>query len=53
MGLSGTLVGIHGTPNAASVGYSASHGCIRMHVPSAEWLFSQISVGTQVIILPT
>lgn len=51
MGLAGTLVGIHGTPDAASVGYSASHGCIRMHVPSAEWLFSQITIGTPVIIV--
>ncbi len=51
MGLAGTLVGIHGTPDAASVGYSASHGCIRMYVPAAEWLFSQISIGTPVIIV--
>ncbi len=53
MGLAGTLVGIHGTPDAASVGYSASHGCIRMHVPSAEWLFGQINIGTPVIIVPS
>ena len=29
-------VGIHGTPDAASIGYSASHGCIRMRIPDAE-----------------
>ena len=28
MGLSAPAVGIHGTPDAASLGYSASHGCI-------------------------
>jgi lipoprotein-anchoring transpeptidase ErfK/SrfK len=33
MGLSASGVGIHGTPDDASIGYSASHGCIRMHIP--------------------
>src|SRR5207344_2549 len=40
MGLSAPGVGIHGTPDPASLGYSASHGCIRMFIPSAEWLFN-------------
>jgi lipoprotein-anchoring transpeptidase ErfK/SrfK len=51
MGLSAPGVGIHGTPDPASIGYSASHGCIRMHIPSAEWLFRRVAVGTQVYIL--
>jgi lipoprotein-anchoring transpeptidase ErfK/SrfK len=42
--------GIHGTPDPASIGYSASHGCIRMHIPSAEWLFRRVTVGTPVYI---
>lgn len=46
----GDGVGIHGTPDAASIGYSASHGCIRMLVPEAEWLFEHLSVGTEVLI---
>jgi hypothetical protein len=50
MGLSAAAVGIHGTPDPASIGYSASHGCIRMHVPEAEWLFEQVSIGTPVVI---
>jgi lipoprotein-anchoring transpeptidase ErfK/SrfK len=50
MGLSAPGVGIHGTPDDASIGYSASHGCIRMHIPDAEWLFQHVQVGTQVII---
>ena len=50
MGLDAPGVGIHGTPDAASIGYSASHGCIRMHIPDAEWLFNQVSVGTPVYI---
>jgi len=50
MGLSAPGVGIHGTPDDASIGYSASHGCIRMHIPDAEWLFQHVHLGTQVII---
>jgi lipoprotein-anchoring transpeptidase ErfK/SrfK len=51
MGLSSPGVGIHGTPDGASIGYSRSHGCIRMHVPQAEWLFSRVRVGTPVLIV--
>ena len=51
MGLSAAGVGIHGTPDAASVGYSASHGCIRMQIPDAEWLFQHVSIGTPVFIV--
>jgi lipoprotein-anchoring transpeptidase ErfK/SrfK len=50
MGLDSPGVGIHGTPNDASIGYSASHGCIRMHIPDAEWLFQHVEVGTPVLI---
>jgi hypothetical protein len=50
MGLSVGGVGIHGTPDAASIGYSASHGCIRMQIPDAEWLFAHVAVGTPVYI---
>jgi lipoprotein-anchoring transpeptidase ErfK/SrfK len=51
MGLTAPLVGIHGTPDAASIGYSASHGCIRMHISEATWLFDHVDVGTPVVIL--
>jgi lipoprotein-anchoring transpeptidase ErfK/SrfK len=51
MGLSAPDVGIHGTPDAASIGYSASHGCIRMRISEAEWLFDHVEVGTQVFIV--
>ena len=50
MGLSAAGVGIHGTPDDASIGYSASHGCIRMHIPDAEWLFTHVDIGTPVVI---
>jgi lipoprotein-anchoring transpeptidase ErfK/SrfK len=51
MGLSAPGVGMHGTPDAASIGYSASHGCIRMRIAEAEWLFSRVRVGTPVFIV--
>lgn len=51
MGLDAAGVGIHGTPDDASIGYSESHGCIRMHIPEAEWLFQHVIVGTPVVIL--
>jgi lipoprotein-anchoring transpeptidase ErfK/SrfK len=51
MGLSSPGVGIHGTDAPTSIGYSASHGCIRMQVPEAEWLFEHVHVGTPVVIL--
>ena len=51
MGISSPYVGIHGTPDAASIGYSASHGCIRMLIPQVEWLFQQVDVGTPVFIV--
>ena len=51
MGISSPYVGIHGTPDAASIGYSASHGCIRMLIPEVEWLFQRVEVGTPVFIV--
>jgi lipoprotein-anchoring transpeptidase ErfK/SrfK len=50
MGLDAAGVGMHGTPDAASIGYSASHGCIRMRIPDAEWLFDHVRIGTPVYI---
>ncbi|MBV8562890.1 MAG: L,D-transpeptidase family protein [Actinobacteria bacterium] len=51
MGLDAPGVGIHGTDEPASIGYSASHGCVRMQVPDAEWLFDHVQVGTPVFIV--
>ncbi|HEX6491484.1 MAG TPA: L,D-transpeptidase [Gaiellaceae bacterium] len=51
MGLSAPGVGIHGTPDASSIGYSVSHGCIRMRIPDAEWLFNHVRIGTTVFIV--
>jgi lipoprotein-anchoring transpeptidase ErfK/SrfK len=51
MGISSPGVGIHGTPQPGSIGYSVSHGCIRMRIPDAEWLFERVGVGTTVFIV--
>jgi lipoprotein-anchoring transpeptidase ErfK/SrfK len=51
MGLSAPGVGIHGTDEPWSIGHSESHGCIRMQVPSAEWLYNRVQVGTPVFII--
>ncbi len=51
MGLSAGLVGIHATNSPASIGYSVSHGCVRMHPEDAESLFGMVKVGTPVFIL--
>jgi len=51
MGISAPGVGMHGTPDAASIGYSASHGCIRMQIPDAEWVFDHVRIGTPVFIV--
>src|SRR5215212_7403581 len=50
MGLDAPGVGIHGTPDDTSIGYSASHGCIRMHISDAEWVFQHVKIGTPVVI---
>src|SRR5262249_38080563 len=52
MGLSAPGVGIHGTDEPGSIGYSMSHGCIRMQIPDAERLFDMVYVGTSVTIQP-
>ena len=51
MGLSAPGVGIHGTSEPWSIGHSESHGCIRMQVPDAEWLYKRVHVGTPVFII--
>jgi lipoprotein-anchoring transpeptidase ErfK/SrfK len=51
MGLDSPGVGIHGTNNPSSIGYSASHGCVRMQVRDSEWLFDHVDIGTTVFVL--
>ncbi|MDK2932848.1 MAG: hypothetical protein PWP27_658 [Clostridiales bacterium] len=42
--------GIHGTTRPSSIGYSASHGCIRMFNHHAKELWHTVPYGTPVII---
>ncbi|MBQ8554883.1 MAG: L,D-transpeptidase family protein [Clostridia bacterium] len=42
--------GIHGTDKPESIGYNASHGCIRMTVADAEELYALVPNGTTVVI---
>ena len=53
MGLSAPGVGIHGTSEPWSIGHSESHGCIRMQIPAAEWLYNHVRIGTPVFIIPS
>lgn len=50
IGTSAPGVGIHGTPDDASIGTHASHGCIRMHIPDVEALFPDVVIGMRVVI---
>jgi len=42
---------IHATSDRGSIGYSASHGCIRMNEESEAELFALVSEGTRVAIV--
>jgi lipoprotein-anchoring transpeptidase ErfK/SrfK len=52
IGTSAPGVGIHGTPDDASIGSYASHGCIRMHIYDVENLYDRVVIGMPVIIRP-
>jgi lipoprotein-anchoring transpeptidase ErfK/SrfK len=51
LNLNASGIRIHGTPDAASIGTNASHGCIRMHMRDIEELFEKVEVGTPVLIV--
>jgi lipoprotein-anchoring transpeptidase ErfK/SrfK len=51
MALNAAGVLIHGTSNDGSIGTSASHGCIRMHMPEVIQLFDMVEAGTPVYII--
>ncbi|HEU0130766.1 MAG TPA: L,D-transpeptidase family protein [Mycobacteriales bacterium] len=51
MNLSAPGIRIHGTPADRSIGYSVSHGCIRMHIPDVEALYPLVPTHTPVFIL--
>jgi lipoprotein-anchoring transpeptidase ErfK/SrfK len=41
---------LHGTPYKSSIGYAATHGCVRMRDQDIEWLYELVPVGTKVYI---
>ncbi|NJM97643.1 MAG: L,D-transpeptidase [Phormidesmis sp. RL_2_1] len=44
--------GFHGTPTVDSIGKAASNGCVRMYNEDVVELFSQVEVGTPVLVEP-
>jgi len=51
LALNASGVLIHGTSNDGSIGTSASHGCMRMHMPDVIKLFDMVETGTPVYII--
>nr|WP_174763953.1 L,D-transpeptidase [Anabaena sp. UHCC 0253] len=43
-------IGFHGTPNVDLVGAAVSHGCLRMRNSDVKMLYSQVSIGTPVLV---
>lgn len=46
-----SIIYYQGTWNVmdASMGYSASHGCVRLETDNAEWVYNNIPLGTKVV----
>jgi L,D-transpeptidase-like protein/putative peptidoglycan binding protein len=42
--------GIHGTADSSSIGFAASHGCIRMRVPDVVQLYDRVPLHTPLYI---
>jgi len=52
MYLGSTVYRIHGTNQPSTIGTFVSSGCIRLTNEDVEDLYSRVSVGTQVVVLP-
>jgi lipoprotein-anchoring transpeptidase ErfK/SrfK len=52
MYLGSTLYRIHGTNQPSTIGTFVSSGCIRLANPDVEDLYSRVTVGTKVVVLP-
>ncbi len=46
----GTRIAIHSTPESATIGEAASHGCVRVTLPEGRWLLAHIPLGTPTLI---
>ncbi len=51
LALSASGILIHATPDTGSIGFSVSHGCIRMNPTDEMDLFGRVSPGTPVAIV--
>ncbi len=45
------VIGFHGTPNRASIGQAASHGCVRMYNEHIRELYELVGLGTPVTVV--
>lgn len=45
-------IGFHGTNQDYLIGQAVSHGCIRMRDPDIQALYTQVAVGTPVVVVP-
>lgn len=44
---------LHGVPEGEVAEANLSHGCVRLHVPDAEWIrYNFATIGTKVIVKP-
>lgn len=50
--MSNGVIGFHGTPNVASIGQAASHGCVRMRNTDIVKMYEHVQVGTIVRVEP-
>lgn len=50
--MSNGVIGFHGTPTVSSIGQAASNGCVRMYNEDVVALYSQITIGTPVSVIP-
>jgi lipoprotein-anchoring transpeptidase ErfK/SrfK len=48
---SAPAIRFHGTLATDTLGYNASHGCVRMSMPDVEQLFEEVDVGTPIVSL--
>lgn len=46
----GDRIAIHSTPDVASLGDAASHGCVRVTLAQGRWLLAHIPLGTPTVI---
>ena len=43
-------IGIHGTPDTASIGRAVTHGCMRLGDADLEWVYLHVAVGARVYV---